>query len=154
MQALIRVSGTSPTTDATIKIELPRYKGIAEDYHNIRFRTMTGQVIPHWVEDTSKGIIWVKLPRIGEAGATFYVEWGNWNSRRGQDNNGNIHVTANDLCDDFLYTDDPSNHGWTYLAGTGTPNNSVDGDILTMIYGTATRGDAYIKDIDYLDNRI
>jgi len=80
MQALIRVSGTSPTTDATIKIELPRYKGIAEDYHNIRFRTMTGQVIPHWVEDTSKGVIWVKLPHIGEAGATFYVEWGNWNS--------------------------------------------------------------------------
>jgi len=135
-QALIRVSGTSPTTDATIKIELPRYRGIAEDYHNIRFRTMTGQVIPHWVEDTSKGVVWVKLPRISEAGTTFYVEWGNWNSGRGDIKNTFI------IGDDFETLD---TNKWDVQAGSGTIDiQTVDGYTCLHI-GNYTNYYSYIQ---------
>ena len=126
-QALIRVSGTSPTTDATIKIELPRYKGIAEDYHNIRFRTMTGRVIPHWVEDTSKGIIWVKLPKIGEAGAIFYVEWGNWNVGKG-DIEG---IAYKGIGDDFEGTSLDTSK-WNQGTGSAGGTISVEDGVLKL----------------------
>jgi len=84
-RAKIYIKSEISETDATISFNLPWYHGMASDFSNIRFFMSPYRIIPHWIEsytsDSAK--VWIKLPSIHPGINIVFMEWGNWNSGRG-----------------------------------------------------------------------
>jgi PKD repeat protein len=97
---------------------------VKEDYSDLRFTTITNEMLPYWIESSSasSAVVWVKVPSIPVTGTQMYVYYGNAGAAA-VSNGGSTFAFFDDFTRTNLGTD------WTAVTGSTV---SVSNSVMTL----------------------
>jgi len=144
---LVTIAGSSDgvLTDYQMRFTVHRSEGVdigehvyvgtnvKEDYSDLRFTTITNEVLSYWIESSDAGsaVVWVKVPEIPVTGTQVYLYYGNPGAEAVSDGDATF-----PFFDDFAGSSVDTGKWDTSLA-------SVSGGVCTI--STSTTTTAYIQ---------